>query len=324
MSKAPQDESPPDGSDVAETSKPLPAVAWIGTGIMGAPMAGHLLAAGHPLVVHSRTRAKAAALVDAGARWAGSAAEAVAAVGAEGFVGINVGLPDELEAAFFGAGGVLEALVPGQVVIDFGTSRPSASRRIAGAAEARGAAALDAPVSGGDVGARNAALSIMVGGAPEAVARARPLLERLGKTIVHQGPAGSGQRTKIVNQILVAANTVAMCEAIHFARTAGLDAEKVLASVGGGAAASWSISVLAPRVLKGDFEPGFLVEHLVKDLRLAREEGAELGELLPIVDLCLARYERLSEAGHGRRGTQGMYLLYRDRLGSSSRVSRAP
>lgn len=292
--------------------RPPARVAWIGTGIMGSSMAGHLLRGGHPVAVHTRTRAKAAALLEAGAAWADSAADAAADADV---VCLNVGLPDELEAAFFGRRGVLESLRAGQLVIDFGTSRPSAARRIAEAARDRGADALDAPVSGGDVGARNATLSIMVGGDAAAFERARPLLERLGKTIVHQGPAGSGQRTKIVNQILVAANTVGMCEAVHFARVAGLDPEKVLASVGGGAAASWSISVLAPRVLKGDFEPGFLVDHLVKDLRLAKEEGAELGELLPLVDLCLARYERLVAAGHGRRGTQGLYLLYRDRLG---------
>jgi 3-hydroxyisobutyrate dehydrogenase len=130
---------------------------------------------------------------------------------------------------------------------------------------------------------------------------------------VHQGPAGSGQRTKIVNQILVAANTLSMCEALHFAERAGLDTQRVLEAVGGGAAASWSIQVLAPRVLKGDFEPGFIVEHLVKDLRIARDDAHELGELLPLVDLCLARYEALVAAGHGRKGTQGVYLLYRDR-----------
>jgi 3-hydroxyisobutyrate dehydrogenase len=155
----------------------------------------------------------------------------------------------------------------------------------------------------------------MVGGDAGAFARAEPMLARLGKTIVHQGGPGAGQRTKIVNQVLVAANTIGMCEAVHLAVKAGLDPQKVLASVGGGAAASWSISVLAPRVLNGDFEPGFLAEHLVKDLRIAREEAGELGLSLPLVELCLARYEALLDAGFGRKGTQGAYLLYRDASG---------
>lgn len=297
---------------VSQTDGSLARIAWIGTGIMGNSMAGHLLRAGHPVTVHSRTRAKAQGLLDAGAAWAGSPAEA--ARGAE-IVCTCVGMPDEVEAVYFGAGGVLSALAPGQLLIDFSTSPPSLARRLAAEAMARGAEALDAPVSGGDIGARNAALSIMVGGERAAFERARPLFERLGKTITHLGGASCGQRTKIVNQILVAANTLGMCEALHFARVAGLDAKEVLAAVGGGAAASWSISVLAPRVVNGDFDPGFIVEHLVKDLRIAKAEAGELGQWLPLVDLCLARYERLVEAGHGRRGTQGLYLLYRDGLG---------
>lgn len=277
---------------------------------MGSSMVGHLLRAGHAVRLHTRTRERAQALLELGAEWAGSPAEA--AQGAD-FVCSNVGLPSEVEEVYFGTRGVLSVASPGQVLIDFGTSPPSFARRLAEAATAKGAAAVDAPVSGGDVGARNATLSIMVGGEAAAVGRAMPIFEKLGKTIVHQGPAGAGQRTKVVNQILVAANTLGMCEAMHFADRAGLDTQKVLDAVGGGAAASWSIQVLAPRVLKGDFAPGFLVEHLVKDLRIARDDARELGELLPLVELCLARYEALLAAGHGRKGTQGVYLLYRDR-----------
>ena len=285
-------------------------IGWIGAGIMGSSMVGHLLRAGHAVRLHTRTRAKAEPLLAAGATWAGSPAEA--ALGAQ-VVCSNVGLPEEVEDVYFGGRGVLAAAEAGQLFIDFGTSPPEFARRLAAAAAAKGAHSVDAPVSGGDVGARNATLSIMAGGEPEAIARAMPVLSRLGKSIVHQGPAGSGQRTKIVNQILVAANTLGMCEALHFAERAGLDTQRVLEAVGGGAAASWSIQVLAPRVLKGDFDPGFIVEHLVKDLRIARDDAHELGELLPLVDLCLARYEALVAAGHGRKGTQGVYLLYRDR-----------
>ena len=285
-------------------------IGWIGTGIMGSSMAGHLLRAGYRVRVHSRTKAKAQPLLEAGASWAGSPAEAARGAAV---VCSNVGLPSEVEEVYFGGAGVLSAVSPGQVLIDFGTSPPSFARRAAAAAAARGAAAIDAPVSGGDIGARNATLSIMVGGDAHAVTRAMPILTKLGKTIVRQGDAGAGQRTKIVNQILVAANTLGMCEALHFASRSGLDLQRVLDAVGGGAAASWSIQVLAPRVLKGDFDPGFIVEHLVKDLRIARDDAQELGELLPLVELCLARYEALVAAGHGRKGTQGVYLLYRDR-----------
>ena len=297
-----------------DTSNPTtqPAIGWIGAGIMGSSMVGHLLRAGHPVVVHSRTRARCEPLLAAGATWADSPREAAASAES---VCTNVGMPAELDEVMFGSAGAISAARRGQVFIDFGTSKPSASRRIAAAAAEKGAQALDAPVSGGDIGARNATLSIMVGGDADAFARAEPIFSRLGKTIVHQGGAGAGQRTKIVNQVLVAANTLGMCEAVHLAITAGLDPQKVLASVGGGAAASWSISVLAPRVLNGDFEPGFLVEHLVKDLRIAREEAGELGLSLPLVELCLARYEALLAAGFGRKGTQGVFLLYRDGLG---------
>lgn len=290
-------------------SEPL-KIGWVGTGIMGSSMVGHLLRAGHAVRVHTRTRQRAQPLLDAGATWAASPADA--AQGAD-VVATNVGLPAEAEEVYFGTAGLMGAACSGQVFVDFGTSPPSLARRVAAAAAQRGASAVDAPVSGGDIGARNATLSIMVGGDAGAVERVMPVLSRLGKTIVHQGPAGSGQRTKIVNQILVAANTLGMCEALHFADRAGLDLHKVLEAVGGGAAASWSIQVLAPRVLKGDFDPGFIVEHLVKDLRIARDDAADMGELLPLVELCLSRYEALVEAGHGKKGTQGVYLLYRDR-----------
>ena len=285
-------------------------IGWVGAGIMGSSMVGHLLRAGHSVRLHTRTRARAQPLLDAGAEWADSPAEAARDADV---IGTNVGMPSEVEEVYFGRSGLLSSVGAGQILVDFGTSPPSFARRVAEAAAAKGASAVDAPVSGGDIGARNATLSIMVGGDAAAIDRVMPVLSRLGKTIVHQGPAGSGQRTKIVNQILVAANTLGMCEALHFASRAGLDSQKVLDAVGGGAAASWSIQVLAPRVLKGDFDPGFIVEHLVKDLRIARDDAREMGELLPLVELCLSRYETLVSAGHGRKGTQGVFLLYRDR-----------
>jgi 3-hydroxyisobutyrate dehydrogenase len=283
-------------------------VGWIGTGIMGRSMAGHLLRAGCRVVVHSRTRSRAEPLLAEGAIWAETPAEAARDAD---FVGLNVGMPHELDDVTFGPRGVFEGLGKSAVLVDFGTSKPSAARRLAARAAELGASALDAPVSGGDIGARNATLSIMVGGESEAFAKAEPYFARLGKTVVHHGPAGSGQRVKIVNQVLVAANTLGMCEALHFAAATGLDPQRVLQSVGGGAAASWSISVLAPRVIGGDFEPGFIVDHMLKDLRIARDEAGEIGLELPMIELCVARYEALVAAGFGRKGTQGLYLLYR-------------
>lgn len=295
-------------------------VGWVGTGIMGGAMAGHLLASGARLKVHTRTRAKAESLLAAGAVWAESPAAAARDVDV---VCVNVSLPDELDAVVFGTDGVVQSLERGQLLIDFGTSRPSDARRIAEAARARGADALDAPVSGGDVGARQATLSIMVGGSASAFERALPLLQRLGKTIVRLGETGAGQRTKIVNQMLVATSTIGMCEAVHFAQIAGLDTEKVLAAVGGGAAASWSIATLAPRVLRGDLEPGFSAQNLLKDLRIARDEASELGLELPVVEHCLRRYESLVAMGHGARGTQGLVLLLRSEHGARTDHSKA-
>jgi len=282
-------------------------IGWIGTGVMGSSMAGHLLNAGHEVVVHSRTRAKAEPLLARGAIWANDPAAAVERCEVAFSM---VSMPDDVESVHLGDRGTLRATTPPRVVVDMSTSPPSLSRRIAKTASGLGIGAVDAPVSGGDIGARNATLSIMVGGEATDVAFVRPLLETLGKTIVHHGLAGSGQHCKLVNQILVAASTISMSESLAYARGASLDASKVLESVGGGAAGSWTIQNLAPRVLRGDLEPGFLVEHLVKDLRIAVEEAESMRLDLPLLTLATRLYEELSAAGHGRRGTQAMILRY--------------
>ncbi len=227
-------------------------IGWIGTGVMGSSMCGHLLAAGHEVTVTTRTRPKADALVDAGATWADSPA---AVATASDVVFVMVGYPQEVEEVVLGA---LGALAPGALLVDMTTSRPALAVEIAERATQRGVAALDAPVSGGDVGARNGTLSIMVGGDVDAFARARPLFDLMGATVVHQGPAGAGQHTKLTNQVLVAGNIVAVCEALLYATRAGLDVESVLASVSSGAAASWALSNLAPRIVAGDYAPGVL------------------------------------------------------------------
>lgn len=282
-------------------------IGWIGTGVMGGAMAGHLIDAGHELAVHTRTRAKAEALLARGARWANDPASA--AERAE-VVFSMVSLPADVEEVHLGERGTLHAAAPPRVIVDMSTSPPTLARRLAKEAVSIGGGAVDAPVSGGDVGARNATLSIMVGGDPDDVAFVQPLFEKLGKTIVHHGPAGSGQHCKLVNQILVAASTIAMSESLAYAKSAGLDPEKVLQSVGGGAAGSWTIQNLAPRVLRGDFEPGFMVEHLVKDLGMAVEEAEAMKLDLPLLELAKKLYEDLAGAGHGRRGTHAMFLRY--------------
>jgi 3-hydroxyisobutyrate dehydrogenase len=285
----------------------LPRIAWIGTGVMGRSMAGHLLAAGHPLVVHTRSPDRARALLDAGAAWA--ATPRAAAEGADVACAM-VGLPTDVEGVFLGPDGILAAAACPRLVIDFTTSSPALARRIAEKAAALGAQSVDAPVSGGDVGARNAALSIMCGGSPEAFESARPLLARLGKTIVRQGGPGAGQHAKMVNQILIAGTMLGLAEALTYARKSGLDPATVLESVGGGAAASWSLANLAPRVLKGDFAPGFFVEHFVKDLRIALDEAQSLGLDLRTTAAAERAYAALAAGGHARSGTQAIVHAY--------------
>jgi 3-hydroxyisobutyrate dehydrogenase len=280
-------------------------IGWIGTGVMGASMAGHLLKAGHRVRVHTRTRAKAEPLLAGGAAWSGS--PIAAAEGADAVISM-VGYPNDVREVYLGAQGVLKARATPKLVIDMTTSRPSLAVEIEAAATMAGVMALDAPVSGGDVGARNAALSIMVGGEASAVEMAMPIFRLLGKTIVHQGGAGSGQHTKMVNQILIASTMIGVCEGLLYSAKAGLDAMKVIESVGSGAAGSWSINTLGPRIVKGDFNPGFFVEHFLKDLGIALEEAERMGLTLPGLGLAKKLYEETRTQGHGRLGTQSLYL----------------
>lgn len=281
-------------------------VGWIGTGVMGRSMAGHLLTAGYRVRVHSRTRERAAALVDAGAEWCPSPREA-----ADGAFAVcsMVGFPRDVEDVHLGPEGTLAAPRPPRLLIDFTTSSPRLAARLAEEAASRGVEALDAPVSGGDVGARQATLSIMVGGAERTFAVARPLLELLGRTIVLQGGPGRGQHAKMVNQILIAGTMLGMCEGLRYAEAAGLEPERVLASVGGGAAGSWSIANLAPRILRGDYGPGFFIEHFLKDLGIALDEATAMGLELPGLDLARRLYEQAANTGLARHGTQALYLV---------------
>lgn len=282
-------------------------IGWIGTGVMGRSMALHLRQAGHPLVVFSRTKERARDLLEAGAEWASSPREVAEICDVACSM---VSLPSDVESIYLGADGMLSAARAPRLLIDFTTSSPALARRIAEACASRGAEALDAPVSGGDVGARNASLSIMCGGTEQAFAAARPVLERLGKTVVLQGGPGAGQHTKMVNQLLIAGTMLGLAEALAYARRSGLDPAKVLESVGGGAAASWSLTNLAPRVLRGDFAPGFFIEHFLKDLRIALDEARSMGLELPTAAAAERTYAALAEAGHGRSGTQAIVHAY--------------
>ena len=266
-------------------------------------MCGHLIGGGYEATVYSRTRERAEVLLDAGAAWAGSPAEVA---GVSDVVFVMVGFPADVREVVLGPAGVLSAIRPGGVVVDMTTSEPSLAREIFDAAKERDVESLDAPVSGGDVGARNAALSIMVGGDAATLERVRPLLEVMGKTIVHQGPAGAGQHTKMVNQTLIATGMIGVCEALLYAYRAGLDPETVLESVSGGAAGSWSLQNYAPRMLKGDFAPGFFVEHFIKDMEIALAESRRMDLALPGLALAHELYLALRAQGDGRCGTQAL------------------
>jgi 3-hydroxyisobutyrate dehydrogenase len=272
---------------------------------MGLSMCGHVLDAGYPVTVHNRTQARAEALLERGAVWADTPA-AVAA--ASDVVCSIVGYPADVHAVVLGENGALSGAASGSVLVDLTTSEPSLAVEIYDAAAANGVASVDAPVSGGDVGARNAMLSIMVGGDEQAVERVRPLLEVMGKTIVRQGGPGAGQHTKLVNQILIASGMIGVCEALLYGYKAGLDLETVLESVAPGAAGSWSLSNYAPRMLAGDFEPGFVVEHFVKDMGIALAEARRLKLSLPGLALAEQLYVALTAQSKGRKGTQSLIL----------------
>lgn len=278
-------------------------IAWIGTGVMGQAMAANLLSAGHTLTVCSKTKEKAQSLISRGAIWADSPAEA--AHGTEVACSM-VGYPKDVEEVLLGPNGALQSMSPQSICIDFTTSSPSLAKKIFEEAEKRGIAALDAPVSGGDIGAREGKLSIMVGGETEAFERALPILKCLGKTIVLQGGRSSGQHAKMVNQIMIAGTMMGMCEGLLYARKAGLNPETVLASISSGAAASWSLANLYPRILKEDFGPGFYVEHFVKDLQIALSEAKRMKLNLPALALAEKLYEQLKNNGSARLGTQAL------------------
>jgi 3-hydroxyisobutyrate dehydrogenase len=280
-------------------------VGWIGTGVMGRWMCQHLIGKGYKATVYNRTRDKAGPLLEAGATWAATPKQVAEQ---SDVVFAIVGFPRDVREVFLGTNGALAGSRAGTVLVDMTTSEPSLAREIYDAAKAKGVASVDAPVSGGDVGAKNAALSIMVGGDKDVVEAIGPLLECMGKTIVHQGGAGAGQHTKMVNQVLIASNMVGVCEALLYGYKAGLDLKTVLLSVGVGAAGSWSLNNLGPRIIDRNFEPGFFVEHFIKDMGIALEESKNMGLVMPGLALANQLYLAVQAEGYGRKGTHALML----------------
>jgi len=280
-------------------------IGWIGTGVMGTSLVGHLLAAGHSVTVYNRTKAKAQAVLDKGAVWADTPASVA---GKSEVVFTMVGLPSDVEEVYLGANGVMASAKRGTVMVDMTTSSPALAQRLAREGVGKGLVALDAPVTGGDVGARNATLSIMVGGDQKAFEQVKPLLEKMGKTIVWQGEAGTGQHAKMVNQTLITGMMLSLCEGLLYARSAGLDITRVLQCISGGAAASWALQNLAPRILKGDYAPGFYVEHFIKDMGIILDEAQRMNLALPGTALVKQLYQAVLANGGQGKGTQALIL----------------
>ena len=289
----------------------LPAVStstrigWIGLGVMGAPMCGHLLRQGHPVTVFTRTPSKAASVLAKGAKWVESP---LAVAEASEVVFTMVGSPLDVRQVYLGEAGLLKGARSGSLLVDMTTSAPSLAREIFKAARSRGMQSIDAPVSGGDVGAREATLSIMIGGEEEAVDAIVPLLGALGRSIVRQGGPGMGQQAKLCNQIVIAGTMVGVCESLVYGYKAGLNLETMLASITTGAAACWTLTNLAPRILRRNFNPGFLVDHFLKDMGIALDEAAQMGLVLPGLALVQQLYLAVQSQGHGKSGTHALIL----------------
>lgn len=282
-------------------------VGFIGLGVMGGAMAGHLRASGEMLLVYTRTKSKVQMLLDAGAEWRDSPKQIAQECDV---IFTMVGYPSDVEEIYFGPEGLIENARPGTILVDTTTSRPDLAVRIYEAAKAKGIGALDAPVSGGDIGAKNASLTIMVGGDETIFQRAKPLLEEMGKTVIRQGGPGAGQHTKMANQIAVAGNLLGAVEAVSYAKNAGLDVSRMLLSIANGSAQSWQLSNNVPRMLEGNFGPGFYVKHFLKDLRIALDSAHTMKIELPMLALAEQLFAKMATEGMGDLGTQAIYLLY--------------
>jgi len=280
-------------------------IGWVGTGVMGGSMCQHLLKAGYSVSVYNRTKTKADDLVGLGAKWHDSPANLARECDV---VFLIVGHPEDVQQVLLGENGIFSTLPPSGIVVDMTTSSPQLAKFMAQKAASQQLHLIDAPVSGGDIGAKNATLSIMVGGEKAIADQLRPIFELLGQNIVYHGEAGRGQHAKMVNQILVATNMIGLCEGLLYAYRAGLDLENVLQSIASGAAGSWALSNLGPRILNGNFEPGFYIEHIIKDLGIAVEECRRMGLVLPGLELADSLFRLASAHGLAGNGTQALIL----------------
>ena len=285
----------------------LKKIGFVGTGIMGAAMAGHLLDAGFELSVYNRTKSKAQGLIERGARWCDTVGECAA--GQDVVISI-VGYPKDVEQIYLGAGGIVDSAKPGAYLVDMTTSSPILAEKIFAAASAKGLHAVDAPVTGGDVGARNASLTILVGGEESSFDALQPVFAAMGKNIVYEGAAGAGQKTKACNQIAIAGTLAGVCEAFAYAKASGLDIEKVYSAIATGAAGSFQMTGVARKGLDGDFNPGFMIRHFGKDLAIGSETGTAYGASLPILSMVLHEVKKLEQSGAGNLGTQALLKYY--------------
>lgn len=282
-------------------------IGFIGTGVMGASIVKHLLNAGHKVTVYTRTKSKADALITLGAKWANSPAEASVD---QQIIFTMVGYPKDVEEVYNGAQGIFSAANPGTIIVDMTTSEPTLAKKLYEQAKEKNIHSLDAPVSGGDIGAQNGTLSLMVGGDKDVFEEMKLIFEVFGQNIVYQGVAGSGQHTKMCNQIAIASGMIGVCESIAYGLNAGLNLEDVLKSITAGAAGSWSLSNLAPRMLKEDLDPGFYIKHIIKDMKIALDEADRMNLQLPGLSLAKSMYDKLQEEGYGDNGTQALIKFY--------------
>ncbi|EHF6394463.1 NAD(P)-dependent oxidoreductase [Listeria monocytogenes] len=283
-------------------------IGFVGTGVMGSSMAGHLLEAGYEVLVYTRTKTKAEDLLEKGALWIKTPGELANKVD---ILISMVGYPKDVEELYLGENGFLENLAVGTVAIDMTTSSPALAKKMAEFGREKGIGVLDAPVSGGDIGAKNGTLAIMVGGSEDVFLKVKPIFDILGSSVILQGDAGAGQHTKMVNQIAIASNMIGVTEVIIYAEAAGLNPSSVLDSISGGAAGSWSLANLIPRVLKDDFSPGFFIKHFIKDMGIAISEAKQMGLELPGLTLAEKMYQTLAEQGLSEEGTQALIKYYR-------------
>lgn len=289
--------------------KTVPTIGFIGTGVMGKSMINNLLSASYNVNIYTRTKEKAASLLHQGAVWK----QSVASLARDADIIITmVGYPTDVEEVYFGTNGIIENAKPETCIIDMTTSSPALAIEIFTKASKNQLRALDAPVSGGDIGAQNGTLAIMVGGDEEVFHQVLPVFKVLGENIIWHGAAGAGQHAKLANQMTIASNMIGVCEAIVYAKKAGLDPARVLDSITTGAAGSWSLSNLAPRMIKGDFSPGFFVKHFIKDMTIALESAQEMGIMTPGLSLSLDMYKELANMGESDSGTQAL-IKYFDR-----------